>query len=1241
VLGGISVEAPIAADASDVVGDRLRGLHRSSAGAIEHRYSLAGILSCLQFAFNLKPSASIANSLANAADLFFGHGESVAVDLRAGQVPLPSLDLLRVARVRLDILSVLHERQLGKHFKYLRYIMIDSSPQLGYNFLCMREDRIAIPRSEFTSVDFRASFDINAAFESRICMVSTLGVGNAGVVKKGLNTCNTYLMESDAWPQFHEKRCEVRNSCMDSGTEKAVGDDTVNIVEGCRGQYEADNRNSFMYPNNLHTPGHLHIIYNSLESAVKGLPLATAFMDCLLILQAFLSSTQLRRKFQVSCLGFGHIAFSKFEHYAVVHIDWRWEFLSKALDKLVPLLEVLRSSFDFAKMSLGESGLLSMALVKNLKAVLAKPHLEEFGEMLRVVGAILERYAHKLEGCWCHEAIWTSGASFKRKAEQLYAATGYRKCVWKGRMGPWFVAEGLQQLLADIALSSSELLQGFFARLDASSRGILLGAQSLLRMQLVEELTEKFSFWQHIPYKALGIFYVSCGGSMSVSKRILSECLLEFDTAISRGLGKRLHRVAQLLFSKKTVCRQQFEEFLVGSSTLEHFPVAFTVLQEYSLASLVERRIEQLHSVIKKIGMQATYVRPPYVCSKLREAQCLQTLSGDRSFYDLCLKRWRSTTFLNEVLALRVSRSMLAAMTSRAKIKMVYQCSLREEYQSTVVDRASQNQWLALTMDSRQHAAVIPPSWKACIAYFKRTLEKGCYYTLPRTLFDSALVIGTRSYDHSDIDPVALGIGVVECPTHVLQVDSTSDIVVFQILNPRPEQRNVHPVHHLERITTCVNVSICAVVASRLEGQQLIIHHDDRSTAIDLTVLVGSMRITLQSLFRWGILSKRASMRVRPNRPLLDLESYSPPALVGLPQRNSSVLSAGDSQAIVPCAGEDDRAQLLLGILVDQGAFVAGGSGAVDVLHLDGMDAGSVGVLHASGALVVADGPFGEVTVALNTAALMWQVLLLLGVPVQHCRLPLNCAPLSASKYELVLALHQQGWRPNGSLHGHWAPDQRLEYVPGMQQPASYFAALAYRDEVLFKGVDRILHRQVDGYYKCLLRMSSEPLLNLLSTMGGNNNDWFVRQLKSAGHVPVACQIDEEPFDAVGSAAVVVPMLEDIPAEIGNDNVLVETVVFSGWSRVLVDSGIGSPAFKVYFDNSTHQSGRQRGWIDSLAHDCTKYDFCSGSKVEFCTYLYLWALRGDDCVDRWAHLQVIVPVADVHDTVASIRLLPF
>ena len=290
-----------------------------------------------------------------------------------------------------------------------------------------------------------------------------------------------------------------------------------------------------MYPLLLNIPGHLHIFYNALREAVESMDGCKDFLDQLRHVEDFLSAKFMRRAFQARC--FYDAAERKlFNYFSTVHINWKWEFLTRALKPLVPLLPTMTKRFDTTLLLEASSNVTEKGTIMTVGAILANnPSFAAICELVRIVAAVVEKYAGKLEGCWCHEEVWAQKTGYKRKRQQFVAQTGHNFCVWKGRMAPWFVAVGIRQMVSDISNSGSELLTSILDDMTEGVRSGLLIKLHQMKSRLIKALLAKLKLWDHIPYKALGIFWCMCGGDVETCKRILRECLLEFDTAIAMG----------------------------------------------------------------------------------------------------------------------------------------------------------------------------------------------------------------------------------------------------------------------------------------------------------------------------------------------------------------------------------------------------------------------------------------------------------------------------------------------------------------------------------------------------------------------------------------------------------------------------------------------------------------------------------------------------------------------------------
>ena len=303
--------------AAEQARDNLQRLSGSrGAGAVSVAWTVRGILLCLQLASCVRPGVSFSETLACAARMFFGsEGEWLANLLESSDssLPMPSACFSRSCRIRLDLCNVHFERLLPSKYFFLRYLSVDSSPQLGRNYLCAREDRFRFPIAMEFDMQARSQYDLNVAFETRILPLSTLGKGHSSGLKNAIIVGKIFLMESHDDDHFHRTRSCVFGLTTDQGAERSLGDEGVSVLERFRDR--VDNApGDFLFPKVLLLVGHLHLLFNALEEACKSLPIAVRFFDGLKVLCSFLGNKELRRKFQANCLHNEEIR-SKFDYF--------------------------------------------------------------------------------------------------------------------------------------------------------------------------------------------------------------------------------------------------------------------------------------------------------------------------------------------------------------------------------------------------------------------------------------------------------------------------------------------------------------------------------------------------------------------------------------------------------------------------------------------------------------------------------------------------------------------------------------------------------------------------------------------------------------------------------------------------------------------------------------------------------------------------------------------------------------
>eukprot|EP00959_Pyramimonas_sp_CCMP1952_P388695 8144447-Pyramimonas_sp.AAC.1 len=73
--------------------------------------------------------------------------------------------------------SILFQQRWFIKFDTLTCTLIDSSPQLGYNFLRIIEDTIKIPAAHSFDIMLRIGMDLTEHYTTMICPMSSIGSG--------------------------------------------------------------------------------------------------------------------------------------------------------------------------------------------------------------------------------------------------------------------------------------------------------------------------------------------------------------------------------------------------------------------------------------------------------------------------------------------------------------------------------------------------------------------------------------------------------------------------------------------------------------------------------------------------------------------------------------------------------------------------------------------------------------------------------------------------------------------------------------------------------------------------------------------------------------------------------------------------------------------------------------------------------------------------------------------------------
>ena len=188
-----------------------------------------------------------------------------------------------------------------------------------------------------------------------------------------------------------------------------------------------------------------------------------------------------------------------------------------------------------------------------------------------------------------------------------------------------------------------------------------------------------------------------------------------------------LHRVAKKVLDPTLAAGKELREWLADATgqVLEDFPHAFMILQEYALVPLVERRIESVHAIIKRILRKVTYILPASLCAFTREGYNIDMLNHDPEFMAFCLSEWRKRGLYDNLLKNLRTPEQLKDMSNVDKLKFIYQYSMEQDFMSTDDARVQHAQFEQIVAHARPQPPAQPADISLLVFYLKELFRRG------------------------------------------------------------------------------------------------------------------------------------------------------------------------------------------------------------------------------------------------------------------------------------------------------------------------------------------------------------------------------------------------------------------------------------------------------------------------------------------------------------------------------------
>ena len=642
---------------------------------------------------------------------------------------------------------------------------------------------------------------------------------------------------------------------------------------------------------------------------------------------------------------------------------------------------------------------------------------------------------------------------------------------------------------------------------------------------------------------------------------------------------------------------------------------------------LVGRRVEAVHSELKRIGQAARNVTPPFISARLSEPQHLVRLSASIEFRDFVIRKWHSTQTLNQVLKLVLPPDRLMSMSRHQKIDAIYQCDLDSEFRDVSVQQAARQQWLLHTSHTRRQASRLPQLWSLTVSYLQAKFVRHVVFSLPTALFDLSAILpvdGDLDYNRASPWDEMIAIGASEPKQFNFALSHTTTF--FEVVNAAPQNRQNVAVHYADDWLDQVHVLQRTLHSSDVASRRVVLlSTSDSHKVLHLRVFVNLLASYLPNLFMWKHVAYGESKAVRRNtRPEVLQDDLAPLMPISLSGGGHSIAVGGSASSshhrmTSDVVATDVLAQMDL-VQSRQDLPQAVPFSEMRGIHLD-----NVASMVEDGALVVETSEFGELFLAQREAGIRYISLQLVSDPVQMIMADVcTCT----SKLDLVLWLLRHGWVAGDVLAPYAQGDDRI-FACSSFRPTSYFTCLVRSDDLFARGIVSVPHDAKDLVYQAMLRLDGDALADFLSCLARNVLDerWLRGQLKGKGLAIVDPGEGGEGGD-VGAEDPSVEALSVqplIPLQLDYSTFL--------WKRAKVSSN-GSLVHKVIMDHCTSASGQQRGYINCLVphhHNCFLWRNCSAypNRPDMLADMLAWALAGSRYADRYDHMANVPDVASV------------
>ena len=181
----------------------------------------------------------------------------------------PHATTISAWQIRMDLVACLYQQEVLKQETAIvhRHLSADMSPQAGWHWLCAREESIVHDLDAVEAGNFKPK-----TWNSQRLTPSIIGLGESTATSIGAHLLRSLLHR--AGPCIDKYRWQVKSWLSDQSKERLLNDlpaRSIDLLTPHRklSAVPADS-DEYLFPDSLPILDHWHILYNALETGVKG-----------------------------------------------------------------------------------------------------------------------------------------------------------------------------------------------------------------------------------------------------------------------------------------------------------------------------------------------------------------------------------------------------------------------------------------------------------------------------------------------------------------------------------------------------------------------------------------------------------------------------------------------------------------------------------------------------------------------------------------------------------------------------------------------------------------------------------------------------------------------------------------------------------------------------------------------------------------------------------------------------------